>query len=178
MSRLSATDAMFAYAESAVTPMNMGSVQFLRLPDSDIDAYFRRLRDFLIERVSQVPSLSQRLIMDPLGLPSWAPVEDIDFDYHIRRTRVPAGSERELAFKLGRLQHLPFDFDRPLFMFYLIEGLEDGRLVLLQKFHHALVDGKTALRLVDLFSDEGAPGRRMTKCRGSRRAGCAATLAG
>ncbi|TXS95523.1 DUF1298 domain-containing protein [Parahaliea maris] len=157
MSRLTATDAMFAYADSPTTPMNMGSVQFLRLPTEDVDAWFETLRSFLVERVSQVPRLSQRLVVDALGLPSWAPVDDIDFDYHIRRTRVRGGSERELARKLGRLQHIPFDFERPLFMFYLIEGLEDGRVVLLHKYHHALADGKTAVRLVDLFSDEGAP---------------------
>lgn len=157
MGRLTATDAMFAYADSPTTPMNMGSVQYLRLPTTDVDAWFAQLRDFLVERVSQVPRLSQRLVVDALGLPSWAPVDDIDFDYHIRRTRVRDGSEREIARKLGRLQHLPFDFDRPLFMFYLIEGLDDGRVVLLHKYHHTLADGKTAVRLVDLFSDEGAP---------------------
>ncbi|MFV0278399.1 MAG: wax ester/triacylglycerol synthase domain-containing protein, partial [Parahaliea sp.] len=155
MSRLTATDALFAYADTPTTPMNMGSVQYLCLPEGGVDEYFERLKAFLIERCELVPKLRQRLEMNTVGLPVWETVDSVDYDYHIRRTRVRSGTDLEVGSKIGRLQHQPFDMSRPLFMFYLIEGLGEGRAILLQKFHHAMADGKTAMRLMDIFSDEG-----------------------
>jgi WS/DGAT/MGAT family acyltransferase len=135
--------------------MNMGSVQILSLPAGYKGDYFADFKAFLAERLDYLPKLKKRLVIDRLGLPSWVDAEDFDLDFHIRRTRVRSEDERDLAHKLGRLQHLPFDFDRPLFMFYVIEGLADGKLAVMQKFHHAFADGKTAVRMMDLFSDEG-----------------------
>ncbi len=155
MKRLSATDALFAYAETSTTPMNMGSVQILALPKGYKGDFFSELKEFIAARLPYVPKLSQRLVVEWVGLPYWQDVEDIDLDYHVRRTRVRSSSPRDIARKLGRLQHTPFDFNKPLFMFYLIEGLDDGRMILVQKFHHAVADGKTAVRMMDLFSDEG-----------------------
>jgi diacylglycerol O-acyltransferase len=135
--------------------MNMGSVQILTLPPGYQGDYFERFKTFLAERLDYLPKLKKRLVIDALGLPSWVDVDDFDLDYHVRRTHVRSTDEHDLARKLGRLQHLPFDFDKPLFMFYIIEGLADGKIALMQKFHHAFADGKTAVRMMDLFSDEG-----------------------
>jgi WS/DGAT/MGAT family acyltransferase len=155
VARLTATDALFAYAHTPEVPMNMGSVQVLTLPPGYKGDYFADFKAFIAERLDYLPKIKKRLVIDTLGLPSWVDVEDFDLDYHIRRTRVRSTSERDLAHKLGRLQHLPFDFDKPLFMFYVIEGLADGKVAIMQKFHHAFADGKTAVRMMDLFSDEG-----------------------
>ena len=135
--------------------MNMGSVQILTLPPGFKGNYFDSFKTFLAERLDYLPKLKKRLVIDTLGLPSWVDVDDFDLDYHVRRTHVRSTDEHELARKLGRLQHLAFDFSKPLFMFYIIEGLADGKIALMQKFHHAFADGKTAVRMMDLFSDEG-----------------------
>lgn len=155
MDRLTATDAMFAYAETSDTPMNMGTVQILQPPSVSVGDFFETLKTFLAQRLDFLPKLKKKLVVDRMGLPCWEDVAEVDLDYHIRRTRLRSGDEHELARKLGRLQHAPFDFEKPLFMFYLIEGLADGRLVLLQKFHHTIADGKTAVLMMDLFTDEG-----------------------
>ncbi len=155
MDRLTATDALFAYAETRATPMNMGTVQILRPAPGFKGDYFKALKTFLAERLEYLPKLKKKLVVNKMGLPCWEDVAEVDLDYHIRRTRLRSGGEHELAEKLGRLQHIPFDFEKPLFMFYLIEGLADGRLILLQKFHHTIADGKTAVLIMDLFSDEG-----------------------
>ena len=123
MDRLTATDAMFAYAETSDTPMNMGTVQILQPPSGSVDDYFETLKAFLAQRLDYLPKLKKKLVVDRMGLPCWEEVAEIDLDYHIHRTRLRSGDEHELARKLGRLQHIPFDFEKPLFMFYLIEGL-------------------------------------------------------
>ena len=155
MSRLTATDAFFAYVDSASAPMNMGSVLMLELPGNYKGDFFDNFRSFIAERIQYLPKLKKRLVVDPVGLPHWLDCEDFDLDYHVRRTSVPSHDDKTLFRKIGRLQHIPFDMDKPLFMFYVIEGLADGRIAVVQKFHHAFADGKTAVRILDLFSDEG-----------------------
>lgn len=158
MSRLSATDALFKYADSKIAPMNMGSVLVLKPRPAKGEDFVAAYRDFVAARLDRLPKLKKRMVDDGIGLPAWVDAGEPDLDYHVRRTSVQPGSERELFRKLGRLQHVAFDFSRPLFMFYVIEGLPDGKIAIMQKFHHAFADGKTATRLLELFSDEGERG--------------------
>jgi diacylglycerol O-acyltransferase len=96
-----------------------------------------------------------RLLTDRVGLPRWVECEDFDIDEHIRHTRVRSDDPAELERKLGRLQHVPLDRDKPLFMFYVIEGLKDGRIAIMQKFHHSFADADTAISVMNLFTDAG-----------------------
>lgn len=155
MARLSATDAMFAYADTTTTPMNVGTLQIVRLPKGYKGDYLADLKAFVGECLGFLPRLKSKLVVDTLGLPSWQMFDEVDLDYHVRRTRVRGGDLNALYRKVGRLQHIPLDRDRPLFMFYLIEGMEDGSLIVFQKLHHALADGKTAVAMMHLSSDEG-----------------------
>jgi len=155
MSRLSATDALFKYADSAIAPMNMGSVLILKPRHANPEDFADAYRHFVGERLARLPKLRKCLVDDGIGLPAWIDRGDPDLGYHVRHTRLKSGDDRELFRKLGRLQHAPFDFSRPLFMFHIVEGLPEGRVAIMQKFHHAFADGKTASRLLELFSDEG-----------------------
>jgi WS/DGAT/MGAT family acyltransferase len=153
MIRLSATDSLFLYADSKTAPMNMGSVQILKLPGDYEGDFFENYKKFVEERLYYIPKLTMKLVDDGLGLPCLIPSEDVDIDYHVRRTHVKSDDEKELFRKLGRLQHRTFDFDKPLFMFYVVEGLKDGRVAIMQKFHHAMADGNTSVKIMTLFSD-------------------------
>lgn len=127
----------------------------LKLPRSYEGDFFENFQSFVAERIQYLPKMTKRLVVDPVGLPHWLDCEDLDLDYHVRRTSVASRDDKTLFRKIGRLQHTPFDMDKPLFMFYVIEGLPDGRVAVVQKFHHAFADGKTAVRIMDLFCDEG-----------------------
>lgn len=157
MIRLSATDALFSYADSETAPMNMGCVQILKLPDDYKGDFFENYKQFVADRLDYIPKLKLKLVDDGLGLPCLLPCDDSDFDidYHVRRTQVKSEDEKDLFRKLGRLQHRAFDFDKPLFMFYVVEGLKNGRIAIVQKFHHAMADGKTSVKIMTLFSDDG-----------------------
>jgi WS/DGAT/MGAT family acyltransferase len=157
MTRLTATDALFVYADTPKAPMNMGSVQILELPENFKGDYFETFRSFAEERIDYLPKLKMRLVADSVGLPQWVEYKDFNMDDHVKRTRVRSEDPAELHRKLGRLQHLPLDRNKPLFMFYVIEGLKDGRIALMQKFHHAFADAKTAIGVANLFTDGGLP---------------------
>jgi WS/DGAT/MGAT family acyltransferase len=120
----------------------------------------RRLRAKLAAAIVELPRLAERVVAAPLRIvpPEWRPDPTFDLDYHLRRVALPgSGSMRELLDLASTLCTLPLDRSRPLWEFTLVEGLEGGRAALLQRVHHAIVDGVGGLRLsltlVDLERD-------------------------
>ena len=58
------------------------------------------------------------------------------------------GGRRQLLDLLALLEPRPFDPERPPWDATLIEGLEDGRVALYLRAHHALTDGPGGLELI------------------------------
>ena len=56
---------------------------------------------------------------------------------------------RELLALVSRLHGTLLDRHRPLWEAHLIEGLDDGRFAIYTKLHHAVMDGISALRLLE-----------------------------
>ncbi|MGH3634680.1 MAG: WS/DGAT/MGAT family O-acyltransferase, partial [Mycobacterium sp.] len=82
---------------------------------------------------------------------SWAydDEDDIDIDYHLRRSALPSpGRVRDLLELTSLLHGSLLDRHRPLWEGHFVEGLSDGRFALYTKFHHALVDGVSAMKLM------------------------------
>ena len=80
---------------------------------------------------------------------SWSYDNDIDLGYHVRRSALARpGRVRELLELTSRLHGSLLDRHRPLWETHFVEGLNDGRFALYTKFHHALVDGVSALKLM------------------------------
>jgi diacylglycerol O-acyltransferase len=55
---------------------------------------------------------------------------------------------RELLELCSRLHSTRLATERPLWEWHLIEGLRDGRVAMYAKLHHALIDGVSAMRLL------------------------------
>ncbi len=80
---------------------------------------------------------------------AWTFDDDVDLDYHVRRSALPTpGRVRELLELTSRLHGTLLDRHRPLWEMHLIEGLNDGRFAIYTKMHHAIVDGVSALNLL------------------------------
>src|SRR3954453_9392682 len=145
MRQLTRLDAQFLAVES---PRIYGHVAFLGVYDP-ATAPGGRLAPEDVERLLEarlhlLPPLRWRLVPVPLGLdlPYWAEDPEFDLDFHIRGTAVPSpGTDRQLAETAARLFGRPLDRNRPLWELYVIEGLKDGRIGILTKIHHAVVDG-------------------------------------
>jgi diacylglycerol O-acyltransferase len=79
----------------------------------------------------------------------WVEDEQFDIDHHIRHSALPKpGRVRELLDLSSRLHSTRLAWERPLWEAHIIEGLRDGRVALYTKVHHSLVDGISAMRLV------------------------------
>jgi len=106
--------------------------------------------------LAKVPRLRERVVpgLGRLAPPVWATDPEFDLAYHVRHLSLPApGSMRQLLDLVTRLYEEPYDRTRPLWMFYVIEGLADGSGALFTKQHHAVADGIGALRMAEVYTD-------------------------
>lgn len=117
---------------------------------------FEYLRDKVIERIRDVPHFRWRLHQVPLALdmPYWVEDEDFEYENHFKRIAVPSPGDREaLSEVVAHLYSKHLDRSKPLWEFWLIEGLAGGRYAILQKLHHCMMDGQGASKLGELLCD-------------------------
>jgi diacylglycerol O-acyltransferase / wax synthase len=122
--------------------------------DHKLDA--ERLRRRLERATHLVPRLRQRVQPTPVSLtpPLWVEDADFDLDYHVRHVALPRpGSMRQLSDLATLLASDPFDRMRPLWAFFIVDGLKGGKAALIQKLHHTVADGEGSLRLSMQFLD-------------------------
>jgi len=151
MSYMPPTDAMFLWAESREHPMHVGSLQ-LFIPPDELGP------DFVTDMVDRwraddyVNPLYRKRPKEPvssLGNTWWSLDDDIDFDYHVRQSALPhPGRIRELLALTSRWHGALLDRHRPLWETHVVEGLADGRIAMYSKVHHSLVDGVSAIRIM------------------------------
>jgi diacylglycerol O-acyltransferase / wax synthase len=108
---------------------------------------FDKLQFRLKQWVDGLPILKWRVKRVPLGInhPVW--VQDMEFNmsYHIRRIGCPKPGDRKTFNELvSELYALPLDKSRPLWMMWVVEGLEGNKVALVTLFHHAIADGAGA----------------------------------
>src|SRR4051812_20192081 len=122
-------------------------------------------------RIDQLPPFHRRLVDVPLGLdlPYWIEDPDFDLDFHIRDSAVPPpGDDRRLAETVARIFARPLDRNRPLWEIYLIHGLAEGRVALLTKIHHSVVDGVSGNEILSVLLDPSPDGREIPDGRAPR----------
>lgn len=149
--RLSSRDVAFLETETATTPHHNATVEIFG-PELDYDDLVALIQD----RIAFVPRYRQKVHYVPgrIAAPVWVDDEHFDLGYHVRRSALPRpGDGDQLRDLVARIMSRPLDRTRPLWEFYLVEGLEGGRVALLTKTHQALVDGVDTVDLGQLLLD-------------------------
>jgi diacylglycerol O-acyltransferase len=145
------TDSMFLLAETREHPMHVGGLQLFQPPE---DAGPEFVRDLIarFREPESVSSLFRRRPAEPvstLGTAWWSTDRTIDMDHHVRHSAVPQpGRIRELLQLTSRWHGSLLDRHRPLWESHVVEGLKDGRIAIYTKVHHSMIDGVSALRLM------------------------------
>jgi WS/DGAT/MGAT family acyltransferase len=130
---------------------NIGSIAIC---DQPLD--FAKLRKRVKVAAADIARLRERVapVLGRLAPPLWVPDAEFDLDFHCRRVALPEPGNNEQLFDLcTRLLQEPFDRTRPLWTFYVIDGLEGGRGALFTKLHHTITDGEGGVRLAERYMD-------------------------
>jgi WS/DGAT/MGAT family acyltransferase len=163
MRQLTSLDAQFLAVESGRTYGHVGSLCVYdpaTAPGGEL-----RVTDLcrmVSERLHLLPPFRWRLVNVPFGLdlPYWVEDPDFDLDFHIRESAIPPpGDDRKLAETVSRIFARPLDRARPLWELYLIHGLPEGRVALLTKVHHAVVDGVSGNEILSVLLDPSPEGQ-------------------
>jgi WS/DGAT/MGAT family acyltransferase len=164
MQQLSPQDAVFAYMESPNTPLQLGSLNIYdpsTAPGGQVR--FKDILRHVERRLHTVRFFREKLVFVPGNLdePYWVDDEAFDLEYHVRHAALPApGDWRQLCILTARLFARPFDFAKPLWEFFVIEGLDNvegfpkGSFALLAKMHHAAIDGVSGVDVTTSLHSE------------------------
>jgi WS/DGAT/MGAT family acyltransferase len=163
--RLTGQDAVFLYGETPSMPMHTIGTVILDPSDAPGERFgYDEVLATIRSRIHLVPPFRQRLLDIPLALGHPILVDDPEFhlENHLHRLAVHApGTLRELAEIVGDLASAPLDRTQPLWEMWVIEGLSEGRIALVTKLHHCIVDGASGssqmAQLMDLERDTEPP---------------------
>lgn len=150
MEPISPIDAMFLVGESREHPMHVGSLQLFEPPEDAGPHFVRESYQAMLERTDIQPTFRKHpAFIGGVTNVAWSQDRDVELDYHLRRSALPEpGRVRDLLELTSRLHGSLLDRHRPMWEAHLVEGLEDGRYAVYTKFHHSLMDGVSAMRLM------------------------------
>ena len=161
---LSARDAWFLYAERPETPLDLATVYVFeggsRIPGGRGAI---GVEETVAERIHLVPRYRQRIHRVPFNLahPVWIDDPSFDLGAHIRHEVLqPPGDGAQVRRHVARILARPLDKRRPLWEMTLITGLRGGRVVIVNRAHHAMVDGVSSVDILSLLLDTTPEGFR------------------
>lgn len=150
MKLIAPADSMFLLGESREHAMHVGGLQLFQPPDGADESFVIEAYDSMLGCTDIQPTFRKHpAFLGPVTNLAWSIDDEVELDYHFRRSALARpGRVRELLELASRLHGSLLDRHRPLWEAHLIEGLNDGRYAVYTKFHHSLMDGVSALRLM------------------------------
>lgn len=138
--------------------MHVAGLTLYELPEGFEGSFHEHFKRFFAGRVHLIAIFNKKLARSVMQLdhPGWVEVEDLDLDYHIQGMRLPKpGTWKQLQEAVAEMHAVRLDRKKPLWQFMVIEGLEDGRVALYSKVHHAAIDGGAGMVITQALYDLG-----------------------
>lgn len=148
--RLTGLDEAFLAVESPSAHMHVGWVAIFEPPEGGPAPSFDELQAHIERRLPRAPRYRQLLRRVPLGIgaPVW--IDDPLFDVSRHVKRAPVAGIGEIV---DEFMSEPLPRDRPLWQVCVADRLDDGRIGMIGKAHHCMVDGIAAVELASLLVD-------------------------
>ena len=141
MIRISPLDLSFLLLERPNRPMHMAAMTIFQKPKGQQSSFGPRLFE-ACRRSQAVKPFNYKLKWLGKDVAAWETVEP-DMRNHVRHIDLPAPwSMRQFYETVSFLNSGLLDRGHPLWECYIIDGLENGRIAVMIKVHHALIDGK------------------------------------
>jgi diacylglycerol O-acyltransferase len=145
-------DAAMLTAELLSDPLHVAALLILAPPATAGPGYVDDLfQQGLADTTDMDPRFRRypHIGLDTAGFWMWRTDDSVDMRAHLERRTLPAGADRDELWKLiGELHSEPLARSRPMWIAYLIDGLEDGRFASYLKVHHTLVDGVAGMQMI------------------------------
>ena len=152
LDRLSALDETYVVAETDEAPLHIGALALFSgrtLLNEHGHLRLTALRLHMENRLVEVPRFRRRLERNPLdgGHFFWTDDESFDIANHVHTMTLPPrgrsrrSEERRLLDFCAELVRPRLDRSKPLWEVTFVTGLRGNRVALVEKVHHALVDG-------------------------------------
>jgi WS/DGAT/MGAT family acyltransferase len=138
--RLSPLDSWWLDIERATQQLHVGSVLLFEGPAPS----HAELIAAIESRLDLIPRYRQRALRVPLelGRPVWADDARFRIGDHVRQATLPRpGPEESLRDLTAHIMSEHLDLSRPLWETWLVDGIEGGRWAMVNKTHHAMIDG-------------------------------------
>lgn len=149
MTSISILDYAMFLTETRESPRHVAGLSLFDPPaDGGEDFILRMVED--MRAVPACPPFSWKLGSRLGALPVWTETEP-DMKHHVRHLALPRpGGYAELMKLVSDLHGELLDRSRPVWEFYIIEGLPGGQFAFYSKVHHAYADGATMSRWLDV----------------------------
>ena len=152
MDRLSSLDSWFLHLEREIQQLHVGSALLFEGPSPSL----AQLTAAIEARLDLLPRYRKRVLRVPLdlGRPVWADDPRFRIGDHVRRVTLPRpGTEDSMRELVARFMSEHLDLSRPLWETWLVNGLDGGRWALINKTHHAMIDGISGADIVAMLLD-------------------------
>lgn len=157
--RLTALEAGYLCFEGPGRPVHIGAVAVFEggpLVDGEGRLRLDAIRRHVASRLEALPRLRQRLSHPLLGIdrPHWVDDPGFDVAHHVTEARAPEpGDDAALRSVAERLHTAPMDLRSAPWDLHVVTGLAGGRIGLIERVHHALVDGVGGVDLASVLLD-------------------------
>jgi WS/DGAT/MGAT family acyltransferase len=171
MQQLSGLDSVFVMGEIPAVPLHISAL-FIYDPSTakgdgseeggfNYQSLNERLRQTVDHAVPLMRCKLESVAMD-LDSPYWVEDENFNLAFHLQRVDLPQPADWQQVYDLcSRLHAEPLERSRPLWQAWYIEGLDHldgipkGAVGVFIKVHHAMMDGKSAIRLFNSLHQAG-----------------------
>jgi diacylglycerol O-acyltransferase len=150
--RLSPLDSWWLDIERETQQLHVGSVLLFEGPAPS----HAELIAAIESRLDLIPRYRQRALRVPLelGRPVWADDARFRIGDHVRQATLPRpGTEESLRDLTAHIMSEHLDLSRPLWETWLVDGLEGGRWAMVNKTHHAMIDGIAGADILAVLLD-------------------------
>lgn len=145
-------------------PTNLMMVTGVMMLDGKVDP--KRLRIVLDKRLAPFGRFHQRVVRPRTraNLLHWQDDAKFDIDNHVSHIALPEpGGEKALRELVSEIMSTPLDLTKPLWHVHLVDGLEQGSVVI-ARLHHAIADGIALVRVLLSLTDS-TPNSKPTRRR-------------
>jgi WS/DGAT/MGAT family acyltransferase len=148
--RLSPLDSSFLAVETATAHMHVGWAALFAPPSRAPRPSFSDLRDHIGRRLDRAPRYRQKLAQVPFAVhnPVWVDDDRFDLSRHVHRA-----ASADIHEVIDDAMSAPLDQEIPLWQIWIADDLSDGRIGVVGKAHHCMVDGIAAVELAALLLD-------------------------